>query len=413
MENDAVFCSLLSPEDFENALKKYQQMIVLNKNAKFVCVLKKEQLFDENFENLLNLLAKKLENNKISNFSIAFHHNFYNCTVAEKYVQKMEELKEKYPNISVGLEIENEFVSLSRVKKTHKKINEVVKRIQSKRFSQFEQLMYLYFYVTKRIYKLEDKDENFSHSRSIYSIMNGDKIVCAGFSLLMLDCIKKLSSQNMKGFINIVNYDGEHSTCHANLIVYLKDEKYNINGYYLLDPTYDAQTFTNQNSYYLSHFLASIKDLQNFKKPYLAYAIGGKFLGSGCVSVGLNMALTNHAFRQQLASDLICSKFVQNVADSKNITPDELLQNEEFALALLKVRSEVVDSTKMHKAFSVVMEKKLKMYEQSKREDMILSYLENNSERAGIVYKLESKNCFIKQEQKADNDFYTCYQNED
>jgi len=88
----------------------------------------------------------------------------------------------------------------------------------------------------KNVDPFDDLSEAFSESRSISKIINSDKIVCAGFANLYSAILELLGikSETVKYYPN-----GEKKAGHMSNIIYLKDEKYNIDGIFECDPTFD------------------------------------------------------------------------------------------------------------------------------------------------------------------------------
>jgi hypothetical protein len=118
-----------------------------------------------------------------------------------------------------------------------RKINNIVKsinetNINGEPLSPFEKFILAYRYVTDRIYKEVDDGEDLSKSRSLISVLNGDKIVCAGYANLLATILDRLgipcTTQCMIIFDENLKAYGNHATC----LVRMVDPKYNIDGIY-------------------------------------------------------------------------------------------------------------------------------------------------------------------------------------
>ena len=125
-----------------------------------------------------------------------------------------------------------------------RKINNIVEEINSTNLngtplSPFEKFILAYRYVADRIYKEVDAGDDLSKSRSVISVLNGDKIVCAGYANLLSTILNRLgipcTTQCMITFDENLKAYGNHATC----LVRITDPKYNIDGIYFSDPTAD------------------------------------------------------------------------------------------------------------------------------------------------------------------------------
>lgn len=127
--------------------------------------------------------------------------------------------------------------------------------------SMFERYIYAYN-ITKQFKKYKDNPHEKSLSRNLYKILDNEYIVCAGFSNLFGDLLDKLGIRNVGMDISVdLSYDDitDHSKeidledkttdsiGHARRYVYIKDKKYDIDGFYISDPTWDNDL---ENDYY-------------------------------------------------------------------------------------------------------------------------------------------------------------------
>jgi len=117
-----------------------------------------------------------------------------------------------------------------------------------KRLSPFEKFIAAYI-LTENFsqYKEEDNAQhskkNVHVSRSVYEFVNksGDKrIVCTGYVNLLREFLYRLKITDTAsiGFYYIKGPMKEHYG-HTRMLIHLKDEKYNMDGVYLSDPTFD------------------------------------------------------------------------------------------------------------------------------------------------------------------------------
>ena len=211
-------------------------------------------------------------------------HNLGFSSSSYKYVFRNEEWNkiknvETYlakRGVSFGFEDLEMTWDLKEVENANNKVKSITNEIKKHNFSPLEKLLYGYISVTSPTYKINDFFEHYSKSRSIYGVLNSEKIVCVGYANLLSAFLEEVDSKNLKPYINMVKVSEDGKTAHAyhaNLIVYVKDEKYNIDGYYYFDPTWDAghEKFSDYPS--LNFFMLPLKDINN-------NAIAGEYIFS-------------------------------------------------------------------------------------------------------------------------------------
>ena len=130
-----------------------------------------------------------------------------------------------------------QIVGFNECKKTLEIINSIVEKCKQFDFSPLEQVMYIYDIVRNREYEMEHPDEDYTISRDLTSVLLGNSIVCLGYSNIFREILNNLGIQNKLVFLNNKN----DTTGHCRNIVYIKDEKYNIDGVYYFDPTWDSK----------------------------------------------------------------------------------------------------------------------------------------------------------------------------
>ena len=168
---------------------------------------KNEQLISDNlekFEQLQQMISKSKEENQAGVTGINFkYENGKNVFTLEKVLEDEHFLK-------VAAE-----------------------EINSRSFSPLEKTIAVYDIVKNfKPYAFEDKDSSSAESRQLYEIMQGDAMVCFGYANLM----QRLG--HMTG-LNIAEIGVVTDELHSRNYTYIKDEKYGIDGYYALDPTWE------------------------------------------------------------------------------------------------------------------------------------------------------------------------------
>lgn len=131
--------------------------------------------------------------------------------------------------------------------------------------SPFEKYLYAYN-ITKLFKEYKESPESRHNSRNLYQLLNNEYMVCAGFSNLLGDLLDKLNIENNYYSVKVETaYDGlkpdltvlpnevtnkktkeKHEILpspggHARREIHLCDPKYNIDGYFIADPTWDNE----------------------------------------------------------------------------------------------------------------------------------------------------------------------------
>ena len=134
-------------------------------------------------------------------------------------------------NVYIDYQKNNSPILISTVYKISCIINAVVEEINSYDLSPLEKIMFVYDRVKYRLY--EDDLDDINSSRDLDKVLNGDKIVCAGYSNLFTAVLTSLGINS----IPVIDLNIKHQRS----LAYIKDAKYNIDGVYAFDPTWDKR----------------------------------------------------------------------------------------------------------------------------------------------------------------------------
>ena len=268
-----------SIDNYRNERKKYK-----NNNLKLLLRIKRDTLKENDclklFKSTLNYYLK--QGLKPSDFVYSFDNDFCKKTLSNKELYNLSKLDEmaKKVGATVGIFDYRDVFSYDQVKNADAEIKHISNLIQKRNFSPLEKLLYAYLIVSDLQYKEENKkSEPISLSRSVYGILNSDKIVCGGYNEYLKSIVREIDDLNLKVFSNYVgtqdyNKKGILETAlHANNIVYIKDDKYKIDGFYYLDSTWD---YKNKNS--LTFFLAQIGQIKNIYSKIIDWSEASKIL---------------------------------------------------------------------------------------------------------------------------------------
>ena len=158
-------------------------------------------------------------------------------------------------------------------------IAEKIKNLTSdgKPLSNFEKFMVAYEYVTQYIYN-EGGDVLHNETSHWVPVIEGDKIVCGGYaSLLDALCNRVFNTDEvkvMKQSCDIYeNETNKYKAGHANNLVYIKDEKYGVDGIFYCDPCWDSKD-EKRDDKPQAFCCIPIKDMLNYKDKNMFFRRG-------------------------------------------------------------------------------------------------------------------------------------------
>ncbi len=224
-----------------------------------------EEFFNEEFdveikgtkEDVLYFLNNNEINKKIT---LSGENNRELSIKDEEYINFLINNLNNTDNIYLKLEGNTNGINIEDYKYTINYINSIVEKIQSKELTPFEQLIYLYDIVRDRKYILEEDNESYTISRDLTEVIKGNKIVCAGFSEIFDKVSQKL------GFNSKIQclHNKELTSGHARNMVYIKDDKYNIDGIFVFDTTEGCKRDETNNHFNSYLFCARPKEFFEF-----------------------------------------------------------------------------------------------------------------------------------------------------
>ena len=272
-------------EDFNKLIKDYNKMRS-NFNE-----LYKECDFDlETFKEYKIFLSKHI--NKKDDFYKKLIENIEYIKIVgdfkkvKKYIEKNPVLKNKkiilddvfdleydtdyitklfknYDNIYVEILGNDLPITLEELNKTQTIIRNIVNEIKQYNFSPIEQIMYLYDKVRERKYVKEGKNDSYTESRDLTKVLTGDKIVCVGYANIIDAVIRMLNFSTFMNYIKHKNKD----VGHVLNAIYVKDEKYDINGIFYFDVTWDSKKDNTNNYLYSYKYFAKNKStIEGYQK---------------------------------------------------------------------------------------------------------------------------------------------------
>ena len=156
-------------------------------------------------------------------------------------------------DIKVDYQEQNSEIEIGELYETAIMINNISEKIKKYNLSSLEKVIYVYDRVKARVYK--ESDESKLKSRDLDKVLKNDSIVCVGFSNLFNAILKSLGINA----IPLISWQKKHQRS----LVYLYDDKYNIDDVYVFDPTNDSRrndNYMNNYGYFSLTLSRSEKD---------------------------------------------------------------------------------------------------------------------------------------------------------
>ncbi len=171
-------------------------------------------------------------------------------------------------NFDINLIIENDLYEYpyQQYLDEEKKLDDMVEPIKKANLSPLEKYIAVYN-IVKNFKPYKESEENREYSRYLRYILDNEYMVCVGYTKLLNVLLDKvgISTQHLSVYVDTsykkgftleekpVEYAG-----HARVIVNLDDDKYNIHGLYMSDPTWD----NNLQNNYLNHAIMTFDKMQ-------------------------------------------------------------------------------------------------------------------------------------------------------
>lgn len=189
---------------------------------------------------------------------ICYNIDITNFDLVDSLSNKFKE----YSNIYVSMQGNTEYVNLKDCFKIMNEIKSKADFVKSLNLSPLESIMVAYDLVRDRVYTKE-KDENWMNSRDLKNVLFGNEIVCVGYSRILACILDHLGIEN-----NLVHLsDTNRESGHLRNSVYVEDPKYNVNGFYYLDATWDSKRKDSDSFLYkYLYFLKTPKEMKELEK---------------------------------------------------------------------------------------------------------------------------------------------------
>lgn len=272
----------------------------LTDQKKFKNELSKSIKENIKFEYLSEEISKKIENELLSNFKnilnvfdyidltssefdfpllLKIYPDLSKCKLIvlsdiETFDEKFKETIDYFNKISSNcyflINGNHEPIKSKELKKTIEIINGYADYIKSLNLSPLEQVMFAYDIVRERTYNEEKENESYFSSRDLTDVLLGTNIVCVGYSNLLKTILLQLGIRCRN--VVCIRKDDEHKG-HLRNMIYLNDEKYNVEGVYFLDATWDSKKSGEDKlyPYRYKYFLKTFEEMLDEDKNLYFY----------------------------------------------------------------------------------------------------------------------------------------------
>ena len=184
----------------------------------------------------------------------------------DKLIKLMNEYEDIIDKVYVSLTGNTNYVSLLDCYKTMNAVKKQADEIKKLNLSLMETIMYIYDQVRSRVYTFENEDESYFKSRDLSQVIFGDKIVCSGYANIFYALLRYIGIDN---YIVYLSERGNPNKGHARNVIYVKDDKYDIDGVYYFDSTWNSKRKSETNEYlYRYTYFAKTKKFMDDDKNY-------------------------------------------------------------------------------------------------------------------------------------------------
>lgn len=199
-----------------------------------------------NYENELSFYQKLTEIFKI----LEQHEKIYNITIRVENRELFKQSKAIEHTKNINLTIINDLDEYTKEEfiESEKILDDLIEPIKKSNLSPYEKYLAVYN-IVKQYKTYKDNITKKSEARSLKNILTNEYIVCVGFATLLTTLLDRVGipSIPVSALVEDTSFNLpflEEYKCtilggHKRNIIKIDDDKYNIHGIYLVDPTWD------------------------------------------------------------------------------------------------------------------------------------------------------------------------------
>ena len=210
---------------------------------------------------LVRCAQKYLDAGFVPQIKIQSNNLEYTVSDFENIIELDAELGEK--GISTKFIDMSEEYSVDESLNAFLKCKEYADYVNNTNASPFEKYLMIYRYLTTLVYK--ENEESPLKARQIISVMNSDDIVCVGYSKLLKYLCNAVGIKCETQKLKVYTKGSSRIGIHQNNFVYIKDEKYGIDGYYYADSCWDSIKRNKEPFMRYNYALLPVEDVNHVK----------------------------------------------------------------------------------------------------------------------------------------------------
>lgn len=240
-------------------------------------------------------------------------------------IKKLEKIL-KTQNAKLYIKEYDVLWEISEVNKTYDYLKQIINEISSKNLSPLEQFLYAYKKIAENVYSDDKTLKNLVITHSIFSLQNNGYIVCRSYANMLCEIINGLKNDDLHCFLSSVQVHDETTSgigSHAMNVVMLKDDKYNINGIYSTDCTWDSSNEKNA-PISLTYCLLPLDDLKFYKNTQIIPATNNTFQ----YFLVDDNSMSLYKYQNAITLDALKHQHVVDVENQRSLYKQYILQNE-------------------------------------------------------------------------------------
>ena len=316
-------------KEFKDGDNIYFYDVLTDDEIKYFSLLKNIEInfYTDDYKNILDSIEKLDKINSNFKYTIKVKDD-------KKESFNKELFNREYISKNISVEYHLEYFDICEYMRYEKMLYKLIEPCTE--LSNYEKFLYAYN-ITKHFkeYKETTGEDKFE-SRSLYKILDNDEyMVGVGFSNLFVDLLSKLGIEASTYSIGVdigfaemdvmsENVDGNYTNeygAHARVIVNLVDPKYNINGIYQSDPTWDNVIDEDSYTYSLLTFDEATKARRYLYQDNGKYAfLYSKTLNDfyNCVNSFIDNLIKDNTWAIKMDEDLAKLNVVRNTINIIN-----------------------------------------------------------------------------------------------
>lgn len=154
--------------------------------------------------------------------------------------------------------------TLDKVVDANNRLEFIAQHIIDNNFTPFEAMIFIHKWTSRFVYN--SSVSGLESSRVLPSILTTDKIVCSGYATLVKALVDKVNIPGLECDLVGCSIIGKNSSGgHCHNLVRIKDDKYDIDGFYIEDACWDSRKKDSNQARGFGHCLYPVEDVMHFE----------------------------------------------------------------------------------------------------------------------------------------------------